>query len=926
MAAIDLKNATGAGFFSVDGTFKASTETLPKDFKTAGTVGSNNSFTATSLVGSDGVTDTTSGGWTINLAASTVEGGINVTIGGADDVLTGASAKKNVVSLAASGLKFKGGSNADSIQGEGADAYLNLGEGNDSVMLKGNSAQVLAGAGDDLISIVGTDAKIYTGASSSDSEKGDSVIAAGASEYVDASNAEYAKISVTGANATIKGGSKGNFISVSGAEANIYGGKGNDTLDVASDYAVINLGAGANSLVASGRENVITGGSGMDTVSVSGAADTITTGADADVVSIFGSDAVVDLGAGADSVFVAEKNATITLGAGKDVVSIGSTGATITDYSYGEDHIILGEGKGTVAGTGVTLTSDGMISAEGADVKVAAKNNYYAAQLYAKDNGTGSANYAWGSDTAAVIDLSSQTGSFWVVGSDNEVADTIKGTKSNDSIMAGTGDIVYGGQGNDLVSVAADATNVTVALQTTLTGEDSIANASSSMGFDDTDLTVLVDGTYTASFDGGNSALKLSGKKGSLQINDVTGDKADVRILQNGTVTNTEIIAASKSASLDADAAYIYGVNDTASIALGETDTAYTVDLSNNKAYGDTRTYKNIKKVDATSATGDVFLIGNGESTLVGGAGNSSLFGFGAKADSLVGGSGNDTFFYANGNGRDTISNYHSGDSDGTNTDTIYFLTADLDLSKTRYTKEDGLTFTFGTGSTQKLTIQADLTSSDAANVIYNWKVTGSDETYHSKYGVTGAENNFTYDSSVSLYYGSTGIDTLTLNDSDSGVFIANGEWDGVYLTNVEVIDASNTSGTVNLWGAEGKSSTLYGGSGTSTLFGGFNGGNDVMYGNSFATTTYFFGTGNGKDTIASSSSSDKVLLYDLDEGSIDYVKTQNQSSGSDLTIVLNDGSKLTVTDVASGVNTFEFSNGNTYSWNTDTKLFEVKN
>ena len=908
---IDLSAVTGSGWYSVKDTDKV-TDKAPASDKIAAQYG-NNIFMATAQ-NTHNVSDTGSGSWTINLSKMTQAG--LVTLGGASDVYIG-SDKGDSISVAAASVTIKGGAGADSILGTTSEAYVATGAGDDSISLSGNGIQVLAGDGNDIVSISGNDAKINTGASK-DSIAGDSVVVGGTGAYVDATSASLAHISVNGADATVKGG-KSSFISVvGGANAYIYGGTGDDTVTADSDYANINAGAGANSIVAAGRENVITTGTGKDTISVSGANDTITSGAENDVISLVGAEgALVNAGAGDDSVFVAGKGATITGGAGKDVVSVGSTGAVFSDYTYGTDHIILGNGVGSTNTTSLTLTSDGVASTSGADVQISATSNYYKAQLYAAGNSTVNSSYAWGSDTAATINLASEKNAFYVDAADNEVGDVVTGTKYDDTIVAGTKDTILGGVGSDSISVAADATDVVVTFQTNLTGDDSIVGAT--YGFDDTALTVQIDGTYTSATVYGSNALKLTGKKGTmtlegLKATSAANNSADVRILQNGTVTNTQFIAAGQSASIDADAQYLYGVDTTAGITLSGSDT-YAIDLSNNKAFADTRTYANIKRVDASASTGDVILVGNGESTLTGGQGNSTLWGFGAKGDLLTGGTGNDTFFYGNGNGRDTITGYSSGDTtDGSNTDTIVFLTEDLDLSKTRK-DANGLVYTMGSGTTQKLTVKT--TGAEDANTIYNWKAFGDDTTYHSKYGLTSADNSFTYDSSVSLYYGGTGTDTLTFSDTVNGTFWLGQNYDGVMLENVEVFDASMATGDIVLWGENGANSTVIGGQGNTTLFGGFNGSNDVLQGSAFSTgtTTFLFGTNDGKDTITASSATDKVVFYDIDESGLDYTKTK--MVGTDLRVVLTDGSTLTVTGIADGVNTFTFNDGNSYTWDT---------
>ena len=73
----------------------------------------------------------------------------------------------------------------------------------------------------------------------------------------------------------------------------------------------------------------------------------------------------------------------------------------------------------------------------------------------------------------------------------------------------------------------------------------------------------------------------------------------------------------------------------------------------------------NFKVLDASQSDGSNILAGNElNNSIVGGAGNDSLWGgYTSSNDTLVGGSGHNTFFYLQGNGRDVIQNAHDGDN-----------------------------------------------------------------------------------------------------------------------------------------------------------------------------------------------------------------------------------------------------------------------
>lgn len=907
---IKIVNAmSGAtGWFTVSSK-NTTTESVVSSTNTLATY-DGNTLTLTSHA-TTGVVDSV-GGWTINLGGKTPAASV---VGG--DTVNGTSGADSV-SINGANVRLYLGSGADSVvsstdeESVNAGALIDAGAGNDSISVKGSGVTVQAGTGDDFVSIVGDGAYIYGGAGA------DSIVAVGKNDYIEAGDgADSVLASIT--SGTLDLGAGNDFASVEGDSLTVYGQAGNDTVSVGGSQVTVYGGDGNDSLVAAGEQDVVSGDAGNDTISIGGASVTAYGGAGNDVISVQGNNAVVDAGAGADSVIVAADDAAITLGDGRDTVSIGkAAGVSLTDYTYGTDTLILGEGVGaTTAGDGVAFDTTGLISTAAAQVQITSSDGYYKAAL-TKDAST-SQRYAWVGSTGSTIDLSSESNNFYVVASLNDAeGDSILGGRGADSIIAGSNDTVNGGRGNDSISIATDATGVTVGLSAN-GGNDSVAGAT--VGFSADATTLYVDDASKLGFTlGDSSPLKASIKGASAEFTSVTGAVVDLKVNAAGTTTNYEIIASGKAAAIDEEASVLYGVGTNVSVSVGAGIGNSVIELSSKKQFGDTHTYTNINKIDATASDGEDILIGaDTATTIAAGKGKTSLFGAGAAGDSLAGGDGDDTFFFGSGYGNDTIANYgKSGD------DQIVFLSA-----QTGFTKDSsGLHMAIGTDS---LTIQnVATTSSDANNMVYTLSVYGEDS-FKAKIGMTSASSNFVYDSDVDMYLGGTKSDKLTFasGDNDSHQIWLGNTYNGTTYSSIEEVDASNASGDLLIWGATDESSTIKAGSGNSTIFGGFGStGNDVLKGNSTSgsVTTYEFGLGCGNDTITGSKSADSILLWNVSSGDIDYTKTIAATTNSALNLVLTDGSTLTVQGITTGVKTVTLSDGSNWTYNTTSKVFEAAN
>ena len=178
----------------------------------------------------------------------------------------------------------------------------------------------------------------------------------------------------------------------------------------------------------------------------------------------------------------------------------------------------------------------------------------------------------------------------------------------------------------------------------------------------------------------------FSVKKGNTDSVKITGGT----VKSIGVSGSDVIVKGGKSAALTLQNAKnkTFTVTDT----LGNyTVSGSNVKLALGKNYKGTLTAASfITTVDAKSNANGITIKGNKKNnTIYGGAGNDTLYG-GAGTDKLTGGKGRNTFVYANGDGKDTITDYTAGQ------DTLKISSGSI---KTTQTKSNNLVFTVGSGT-----------------------------------------------------------------------------------------------------------------------------------------------------------------------------------------------------------------------------------
>lgn len=733
------------------------------------------------------------------------------------------------------------------------------------------------------------------------------------SDVIDASNLGSDTTILAGAgDNSIKGGVS-TFITtgggadsiVAGKENYIVSGSGNDTIEIGEEatYVTVNAGAGKDSISIGGKGAQVTLGNG----------DGTKTDHNEVLIGEKGTDAVVVGGSGADSIQVGGKGATLTLGNGKDIVSVGAN-TTITDYKLSDDVIQIAAAADPSAAANIVKNvsnkhfgTDGSLKLDDSTtLTVNATNGYYGIG-YETGTTTATTNVIyWAGESASTIaatTVGGATNAVIVSANNSDVGDRVTGTSGQDTIIAGSNDTIVAGAGSDSIYFVDNSENATVELATVSAESTATVTGGTDgvdYGFDDTDLTLAINGKISAAkFSEAANGLTVTVGKAAVSLG-AAAEAADNLYSANegallkvkdstGTTYNVEAIAATKTATLASDATYIYG-GEGAALALSDSvnGSSVTIDLRNDSTqFGDTRTYSGITTVTADGYTGDAKLVGSATTanSLVGGAegGHVSLYGGGSKADTLVGGDSQDIFFYGKGDGRDVIENY-TYDDDDTKTDKLAFWTGDLPTTIKR-TGSQVVEMTIGTGTTNRLTVNT--TSSDVDTAIA-YQVNGTD--YKVKVANYDTASTLTYDSTVGFYQGGKGTDTLAVN-SDSNVVVAlDGSQSGYNYTSIEAVDASNSTGAV----------TLRGDSASETFTGSING-----------NTTFEFGLGGGHDTITATSATDRIYLYDV-EGLNGGITSYGVTDGT-LEVKLSDGSRLTVNNFTDG--TVFATSDNTTGW-----------
>ena len=332
---------------------------------------------------------------------------------------------------------------------------------------------------------------------------------------------------------------------------------------------------------------------------------------------------------------------------------------------------------------------------------------------------------------------------------------------------------------------------------------------------------------------------------------------------------------------------------------------------------------RGISKLRLGSGSSTVYGAADTNNTIVTGLGESSVWGGGSSNDTFIGRqtslkSGESTFFYVDGDGKDTISNFEFLASDNVNTaDVVNVLGTSVTGAAT--SGNDVIINLFNSDD-DRLTIK------DAAgkDFVMEYGNVGSFDTLVAQVNNSG----LTYDGRAS-YYQATGRNATLTADSglDSAEIWLNNNRDFVQKTtfvgDISVLNASAVQGKSTLVG-NGYNNMIVGSSENSSMWGGdSHEANDTLVGGAGADM-FWYGKNEGNDVITGVDENDVINLYNVNIADVESYDTWNITNNS-ISFNLKDGGSLTVQSNNSGVG-FKFADDdNVYAVDQRTKEHYTK-
>lgn len=317
-----------------------------------------------------------------------------------------------------------------------------------------------------------------------------------------------------------------------------------------------------------------------------------------------------------------------------------------------------------------------------------------------------------------------------------------------------------------------------------------------------------------------------------------------------------------------------------------------------------------VANIDASATTEDAKVIIEGVANVATGAGTNEVWVNGAASTgNVVLGIGSDKVWFG---ASDKTVNVNSYDAES---DVIALIGNTMDFKAKKDSTSGNVVITTGTS---KLKVD---TTSDFVNLVDS---TGA--AYKLYAGAsTDSANYSTNTDSRSIF---VGVGTLTSDGTveDNTTLVLNGannKWGlqsaAVVDKSVKTIDMSGSSADFTLVGSSTVNNTITGGTGTNYLNGG-GASKDTLNGVTGAVDNFFYGKGDGDDTLVSVEADDFVQLYDVATADIATIKADDSSK---VVITLNDKSKLTINGLEDGA-TFVLTDG-VYSYDSSAEGKFVK-
>lgn len=522
---------------------------------------------------------------------------------------------------------------------------------------------------------------------------------------------------------------------------------------------------------------------------------------------------------------------------------------------------------------------------------------------------------------ASVMDAEAMDHSVVMISNNNEnEGDSMRGGAKGDILIGGQNDTLNGGVGDDTIYLGTSNTEAGVDGQRETVVIDTLGDKDLVFNFDtglsDTSDVVHVAHNYRTlrSITSDGTDITVTAQDGSTLTLEDVGQNQSRRIqsflLSNGDdaeTLRTLVVQSDQTGYVDDSDGYdtYFGSNSTLDFSKSEgVNDNLAVDLGNTGKYYSKSYFNGIVAVYGMNADNNTLVGAAGaNNTLAAGANSyhNSIWGGGRGRDYIIADEGaEDTIFYGAGDDMDTVKGFITSE------DRIFVHSGTVGSTKRSSATQDIIQFNWDENNV--LTVVTDNKDVDSA-IAYT--LNGTDNR-GIKVGLSDASNTFTYEEGVDAYFGGAQGDTLNVSTSANKNIWLDGRTGAVNTKGIETLNASGSSGNLQLAG-DAASNEIIGGAGQNSIWGGDGNVTDTLQGGS-GKNTFYFGTGEGADVITSYNDGDKVMLYNVTESSISSAAL----SGEDMVINLTDGSKLTIQNYSgSGSMTFQLADA-TYLYDKD--------
>ncbi len=636
---------------------------------------------------------------------------------------------------------------------------------------------------------------------------------------------------------------------LSGVTINALGG--NDIISNGGNHMMIEGGSGDDSINNNGTNSIIKGGAGADYISNTGASVSINGGTGNDLIVNRGSNISIEADKGDDSISNYDSNVTITGGTGND--SIYNIGDTVTINGGTDNDSIVNRGSNVLIDAG---EGEGSISNHGSNVTI-----------------TGGAGNDSIINTGASVSINGGDGDDYLNNAVylHDLSVTIDGGTGNDTIYNSAGNVtINGGTGDDFIGnlgISSDSVTIDGGEGDDYIYDNPNVSYGSMNGGAGDDNIVTYGASSTISGGAGNDTIELLGRNTLIQYKN--GDGND--LIQNFDPYDTISIVSDTYSSEQVGSDLILTIGE-GSITLENVARLEAVNVINTSGettkisltpinlIADDKTDSTVilgsvtEIFDASKRTKPINITGNDlNNTITGGRKNDTINGGGGE-NLLTGGKGKDLFLFSEGN--DTITDFSAQDKISVASAYENFSVNGSDLIF-NFGEENSLTIKNGAGKALNLNSVVNIYSADGI----------FDATKKSATLASTAEN-----------FSAKNYSNLTTIDGSQ--------------TNSVSITGNSKANFIRA----GFNSTIAGGKGKDTIFGGD--GADI----------FAYAKGDGKDTIFNFGEGDKISL-----GSGAEIKDVKIKKGDSIikigsgSITVNDTTEIIFT--ANGEDTI-FSNG----------------